>query len=189
MAYVKRTLAPGEEYLYRARFNWTYDFVTLVWALIGAAPVVLWLSALGEVGNDVAALAPAYTGFVVAAIVLASVLVTTRLVHKWTTVIAVTTARLVLKTGLIGRKAHDVNLDKIEEVLLHQPPLQRILGCGGMTVRGTGVAVIEFPVLAKPKEIRREIERAILRARERRNGLTENGAAKKIATGAETAPH
>ena len=165
MAYVRKTLAPGEEYLYRAKFNWTYDFGSWFWMIAGSAPLVMWLYAALSRDIQTASLGRAFSIVAFTALGLGALILMTRYVHKWTTVIAVTTVRLILKKGLIARDSHEVSLDKIEEVLVHQSFLGRILGYGLLTIRGTGIAVIEFPILARPMEIRREIETAVVRAR------------------------
>ncbi len=164
MAYVNKTLAPDEDYLYRAHFNWTYDFRSWFWLALGALPAAFWLGALIAGGQP-----PAFgkSFAILGGVAFASGLIifTLRYVHRWTTVIAVTSVRLILKTGLISRNAHEVSLDKIEEILVHQSFLGRILGYGALTIRGTGIAVISFPILGEPLHVRREIETAIVRAR------------------------
>lgn len=165
MGYVKNTLAPGEDYLYRARFNWTYDFGSWVWFFFSCIPAALWgyQRFQNYLRSDETGLL--FAGLIVGSLMLGTLFLLQRYIHKWTTVIAVTTVRLILKTGLVGRETHEVNLDKIEEVLVHQSFLGRILGYGVLTVRGTGIAVIEFPILARPMEIRREIETAVVGSR------------------------
>lgn len=165
MGYVKKTLAPSEEYVYRARFNWTYNFGSWLWFALGCIPAGFWLFQLFQNYLKIDAAGKAFTVFTVAALFLGVLILLQRYVHKWTTVIAVTSMRLILKTGLIARDSHEVNLDKIEEVLVHQSFLGRILGYGVLTIRGTGIAVIEFPILARPMEVRREIETAVVAAR------------------------
>ena len=173
MAYVKKTLAPGEEYIYRAHFNWTYDLNSWFWLALGLMPPLFWIYAFAQDYLYTSALSNAYIGLCVISFVLGAVISLQRYIHKWTTVIAVTTARLILKTGLIARDTHEVSLDKIEEVLMHQSFLDRIVGRGELTIRGTGIAVIEFPVLARPAEVRRKIEEAVVSAR----GLVKQAAA------------
>ncbi len=165
MAYVKKTLAPGEEYLYRAHFNWTYDVGSLFWLALGLTPPVFWVAAFAQEYLYTSALSNAFVILCVLCFFLGALITLQRYVHKWTTVIAVTTARLILKTGLIARDSHEVSLDKIEEVLVHQSFLDRIVGRGTLTIRGTGIAVIEFPVLARPMEVRRKIEEAVFSTR------------------------
>ena len=164
MAYVKKTLAPGEEYSYRAHFNWTYDFQSWFWFALGAVPALLWLLAYALRGA-VPATGPAFFIPAGAALAIGLVILTTRYVHRWTTVVALTNMRLIMKTGLIARKAHEVSLDKIEEVLVTQSFLGRIFGYGVLAVHGTGAAVIRFPILRKPVELRRRLETASAAAR------------------------
>ncbi len=178
MAYVKKTLAPGEEYLYRAHFNWTYDLESWFWLAVGLIPSAIWIQALARNYLYTSGLTNAFFVLCIVSIILASMIALQRYIHKWTTVIAVTTARLILKTGLIARETHEVTLDKIEEVLMHQSFLDRIVGRGTLTIRGTGIAVIEFPVLARPTVIRRKIEEAVVGAR---------GVVKQAATAAQAA--
>ena len=165
MGYVKNTLAPGEEYRYRARFNWTYDFATWFWFLLGCVPAAFWVYLFVKNYIQIPPDNLTFAAFTIASLFFGGLIMMRRYVHKWTTVIAITSLRLILKTGLVARESHEVNLDKIEEVLVHQSFLGRILGYGVLTIRGTGIAVIEFPILARPMEVRREIETAVAAAR------------------------
>lgn len=165
MGYVKKTLAPEEDYLYRAHFNWTYDVQSWFWFALGCAPIAIWLGSYIATNGAPPAFGTAFYGIGAAAFLLGLLILMTRFVHRWTTVIAVTSVRLIMKTGLVARETHEVNLDKIEEVLLSQSFLGRILGYGTLTIRGTGIAVIEFPILGQPMQIRRELETAVVRAR------------------------
>ncbi len=165
MAYVKNTLAPDEDYLYRAKFNWTYDVRSWFWFAIGLLPALLWFYGITKEYFRLEPFGAAFIFFSGSAFTLGLYILLSRYIHKWTTVVAVTSVRLILKTGLIARNAHEVMLDEIEEVIVQQSFLGRLLGYGLLTARGTGAAVVEFPILGKPIQIRREIETAIVRAR------------------------
>ncbi len=165
MGYVKHTLAPGEEYLYRAHFNWTYDVQSWFWLALSAVPTGMWLYALTADGLGRDFLSQSFGYLSGAALAVGALLCLSRFVRKWTTVIAVTSVRLILKTGMIARSSHEVMLDEIEEVLVDQSFLGRILGYGVLKVRGTGDAVVEFPIVGQPMKVRKEIETAIVRAR------------------------
>lgn len=173
MGYVKKTLAPGEDYRFRAHFNWTYDFQSWFWLLLGAIPLLIWAVALFSAG-PAPSMGAGFYSFADAAFLIGLVILTTRYVHRWTTVIAITSLRLILKTGLIARQSHEVPLDKIEEVFVNQSFLGRIFGYGVLTVHGTGVTAIEFPVLDKPVDLRRRLETAVSDAR--RKPAAENQA-------------
>lgn len=165
MPYVKKTLAPGEEYLYRAHFNWTYDVQSWLWFGAGCIPALFLF--LHLVGNNfsLAGAGGAYAFFSGGVFVIGAAIALFRYVHKWTTVIAVTSVRVLLKTGMIARTAHEVMLDEVEEVQMRQPFLGHILGYAILAVRGTGGERIEFPALGRPMRVRREIESAIVSAR------------------------
>ncbi|MEZ5893770.1 MAG: PH domain-containing protein [Parvularculaceae bacterium] len=165
MGYVRKTLAAGEEYLYRARFNWTYDLRSWMWFLMGCIPGAFWSFGFFRNYFRLDAGGEAAVFFSGAAFMLGAIIALSRYVRKWTTVIAVTSVRLILKTGLVARSAHEVTLTEIEEVLVSQTFLGRILGYGALTVRGTGGARIEFPIVGKPMKVRKEIEEAMARAR------------------------
>ena len=171
MGYVAKTLAPEEDYLYRAHFNWTYDFRSWFWFAFGLSPIILWVGAYGVTGAA-PGFGATFLAFAALALFSGVVILFARYVHRWVTVIAVTSLRLVFKTGLISRDTHEVTLDKVEEVLVHQTFLGRILGYGQLTIRGTGIAIIELPVLGEPVRIRREIETAIAAARAKTAGAT-----------------
>lgn len=99
MGYVKNTLAPGEEYLYRAKFNWTYDAHSWAWFLLGAAPAMVWLFQLFHNYLWVEKIDQLFTftaGFLFAA---SAIYLLYRYIQRWTTVVAVTSRRLILKRG------------------------------------------------------------------------------------------
>jgi len=160
MAYVKKTIGHDEAYIYRARFNWVYDFVSFFWLILGAAPLLLLLYFWVLEAVYPASLGRAFQFSSVAAFLLGSVIWIRRSIHKWTTVIAVTSTRVIHKRGLIARESQDINLNKIEEVVVRQSFWGRIFGFGRVTVRGTGVAVIELPPIDSPLRFRRVIEEA-----------------------------
>ena len=155
--YVQRTLGADEEVLFRARFHWTYDFVSWCWLLLGASPFVLLFflnraRPFDSWGDFWLAGAPG--GFT---LFLGFLLWLTRSIHEWTTEIVVTNYRFVYKRGWIARRTEEVSLEKIEEVNLRQSIWGRLLGYGELLVRGTGVGVFQLPPLAKPLQLRQTI--------------------------------
>ena len=169
MAYVKKTIGHDEAYIYRARFNWVYDFVSFFWLFFGAAPLLLHLYFWVADPVNLVSLGTAFQFISVAAFLLGSVIWIRRSIHKWTTVIAVTSTRVIHKRGFIARESQDINLNKIEEVVVRQSFWGRLFGFGRVTVRGTGVAVIEFPPIDSPLRFRRVIEEAAHDARASRD--------------------
>lgn len=159
MTYVEKTLAPGEEIVAQARFNWTYSIEPCFWFLAGISPLLYALVQQALTGTALGDPAWLYSFCAVPA-VLGFLLIVRHLIHMWTTEVVVTTSRMVLKLGLIARSTKEVSLNKIEEISLQQSILGRIFNYGMVTLRGTGVGVIELPNLNDPVELRRVMERA-----------------------------
>lgn len=82
------------------------------------------------------------------------------MVIRATTEIAVTNERLIYKKGLIARYVGEINIDRIEGVLVYQQFWGRILGYGRVIVRGMGVGEVMLPTIAEPVELRRAIQEA-----------------------------
>jgi hypothetical protein len=161
MSYVDKTLAGGEEVVYRAHFNWTYSFFPVLWFAVGSAPVIMYALMQFSLSPPV----PyeelrAGWWFAWIAFGIGSLILTLHLIVLVTTEIVVTTFRFVYKTGLIARNTQEVSLGKIEEVTLKQTVWGRIFGYGKLVIRGTGVGVIELPNLDDPIRVRRIIENA-----------------------------
>jgi len=129
-SYVERTLAPGEEILYRVRFHWLYK----LWAVFNLVFFGIFLVGI-------------YVFFRV-------------LIRIWTTEIVVTNDRLVMKTGFIARRTEEVSLDKIEEINVVQSFWGRIFDFGKVDVRGTGEGNIQIPVIDDPLGLRKAIQSA-----------------------------
>jgi hypothetical protein len=130
LSYVEKTLAPGEEIVFRAHFPWIYTLNSVL-ALVLLGPFVIGIFIFFE-----------------------------RMFRKWTTEIVVTNHRLVVKTGWIARKSQEVSLEKVEEIKLDQSFWGRILDYGSLDIRGTGVGNIQLPNIDDPVGLRLAINSA-----------------------------
>lgn len=81
-------------------------------------------------------------------------------VRIWTTEIAVTSHRLIKKTGLIALHTEELSINNIEGVRVDQGFWGRVLGFGHLRIEGTGVDKIELPPIADPVAFRAAIETA-----------------------------
>lgn len=79
-------------------------------------------------------------------------------VHMSTTEFAVTNQRVVFKRGLFTRVTEEIAVDAVEAVSVNQSFWGRIFNFGRVTVRGTGEAMIVFPVMDQPVTFRQAIE-------------------------------
>ena len=77
------------------------------------------------------------------------------LIDRWTSEFAITKKRVIMKVGLISRKALEMNLSKIESVNVEQTIMGRILGYGTISIIGTGGTRESFARISKPMEFRR----------------------------------
>ena len=82
------------------------------------------------------------------------------LIRQATTEIAVTSHRLVKKTGLISLHTEELSLNNIEGVRVDQGFWGRILGFGHLRIEGTGVDAVQLPTIADPVAFRAAIETA-----------------------------
>lgn len=128
MGYIEKSLGQGEVVVDKAHFHWWYTFKA-------------WLA------------------LIVLGIVLVGIwMFFSMMIRKWTTEIAVTSHRFVIKTGLFRLDTNEIALHNIEGVRVHQNLWGRILGYGTLRIEGTGVDAIEIPSIARPVDFRRAIE-------------------------------
>ena len=85
------------------------------------------------------------------------------------TEIAVTTRRIIVKTGYISRKTVEINLNKVESLQVDQGMLGRMLDFGTLVIAGTGASHEPIVRIAEPLEFRK----AFISAQDagRRDGL------------------
>ncbi|MCH2037326.1 MAG: PH domain-containing protein [Rickettsiales bacterium] len=76
---------------------------------------------------------------------------------------AVTTRKIISKTGLVSVDTKELSLERIEGIKVHQTMMDRMIGRGDLTISGIGLEQIDIKGLAKPSQFRiaalRTIER------------------------------
>lgn len=131
MAFPRRLLTEGEEVVVELRPHWAF----LGW------PLVAGMAALGlTIGISVAfPHAPAGFGYVVLGVLAVAVLWLAGRVLRWiTTSLVLTTARLVERSGVLGRRALELRLERINELSYHQSLPARLVRTGELTVETGG---------------------------------------------------
>lgn len=113
--YTRHVLRPSEEVITVGRFHWLYT-----------ATAVLCLLLLGR--------------FLIGILIFARIMIV-----KWTTEIVITPDRLIYKRGWIVRHVEELAFDRIEEVVLDQTVIGRMLGYGRIVAAGTGRGTIRLP--------------------------------------------
>ena len=149
MGYVDEILEPGEKVVFKTRLSWTLYVPAFIEALVAIA--LTFFSA-------------SVAGFGVAVFVLAALAAVAALVsflrawfRRWTTEIAVTDRRVVLKRGFIRRHTVEMNMQKVESVDVDQTQIGRLFDYGTVTIRGTGSTLESFRMIDKPLKLRSAI--------------------------------
>lgn len=81
-------------------------------------------------------------------------------VRQTTSEFAVTTDRVVVKTGLLTRNTIEIQLAKVESVQVQQDLLGRLLNYGTITVSGTGGTHEPFSLIDDPMNFRKAVQAA-----------------------------
>jgi uncharacterized membrane protein YdbT with pleckstrin-like domain len=82
-------------------------------------------------------------------------------IRRNATEMAVTTRRVVIKTGLASRKTIEMLLNKVETIEVNEPGMGRVLGYGSITMVGTGGTSEVFHKMARPLEFRNAAQQEI----------------------------
>ena len=139
MSYVDRVVQPGEDIVYRVPLHWVIYAPGLACLAIGIAGLA-GAASLGshEPGQGPGIVQLGLAGVGLIALFAAAVSLIGAFIHRRTTEIAVTSRRVIYKTGLIRRLTSEISVTKIETVLVEQGILGRILNYGTVIIRGTG---------------------------------------------------
>ncbi len=151
MGYAERVLQPGETIAYRARLHWIIYF----------GGMVLVVVAIGFAVGAVALKQETIRVGLMLAAVIALFLGLTQLIRAWivavNTEIIVTSRRVIYKTGFISRNTVEMNLDKVESVLVQQSLLGRALDYGEVIIRGVGAGLEPIANIGAPLQLHRHI--------------------------------
>jgi uncharacterized membrane protein YdbT with pleckstrin-like domain len=152
MSYVDDNLLPGEEVIYEAELHWSIFLYPLAWFLAGLAIAVYAfanhdspLSGFECLGS-LLLLFMAFVGALTAALLVS------------TTEFALTDRRIIAKHGILQRRSLEIQLAKVESIRVIQPILGMILNYGTVSVVGTGGTYETFRNIAKPQELRKQVQ-------------------------------
>jgi len=77
--------------------------------------------------------------------------------RKLTTEIAVTDRRVIYKSGMMQTHTDEMNMDKVESVLVDQSVLGRFLNYGTINIHGTGEGLENLRYISSPISLRNAI--------------------------------
>ena len=78
--------------------------------------------------------------------------------ERWTTEIAITDRRIILKRGFIRRDTAEMHMEKVESVDVSQSLIGRMLDYGDVTVRGTGAGLETLRQIDSPLDFRNHVK-------------------------------
>ena len=138
--------------LYATKISWTTYIPGL---LVLVAAIVVYRSPGSMVPS------PAWVAASAGLIVLcgcACILLFREWFERWTTEIAITNRRIILKRGFIRRDTAEMHMDKVESVDVNQSLLGRLFDYGDVTVRGTGAGLETLRLIDAPVEFRNHVK-------------------------------
>jgi uncharacterized membrane protein YdbT with pleckstrin-like domain len=163
MSYIDASLIPGEKVVYQTRLHWIVMLGHILFALfvLGAPAAILLFYARKEQAESSAQ--NVQVMLVAAGVLLVSgvVVIIAGLVRRNATEMAVTTRRVVIKTGLAARKTIEMLLNKVESVEVRESATGRMLGYGTIVLIGTGGTSEPFHKIAHPLEFRSRVQQQI----------------------------
>ncbi len=150
MAYSEQTLGQNEKLIYEAHFHPLYyaaAWVSVIFCMALAIGALVFATGMAKLG--LLCIGAAGLGVVLY-----------QMIPIWTTEIAVTNHRVVIKRGWLTRSTTELQLKNIEQVNFHQGLLGRMFGFGKIVIHGTGVDDMILPNIARPTSLVKAIEDA-----------------------------
>jgi hypothetical protein len=161
MGYIEKTLVPGEKVVYKTRLHWIVMFGHFVLALLflGVAGYMLFYAYHHQdmPPNNLHMLEGGAAGVALVGVVVFLM----GSIRRNATEMAVTTRRVVIKTGLASRRTIEMLLNKVETIEVTEPGFGRMLGYGSILIIGTGGTSEPFHRMAHPLEFRSHVQQQI----------------------------
>jgi uncharacterized membrane protein YdbT with pleckstrin-like domain len=161
MSYVQDNLMPNEKVLFWARIHPAVSFPTVLCFLLALGFVAL---PFGVRGQPQAA-AATFSAFLLCTsgmfFAVAMVFGLQALIRVFTTEFGITTRRVIAKSGFLRSRTLEVLLSNVENVMVEQNLVGRLLDFGTVTVIGAGGTRQSFRLVAAPMTLRMVISQAM----------------------------
>lgn len=154
MSYVKENLTRGERIIHTTNLHWIIFFESFSIILTG-----LFFTYLGvQYSNTLGTLAywVEYMSFFI--LCFGGVKFLAELLRFTSSEFAVTSERVIIKTGILERKSLAMHLNKIESIEIEQSLTGRVFGFGSIIITGTGNAESRFDLLKGPSKFRQQMQ-------------------------------
>lgn len=153
--YLAKVLRPGEKILAERKLHWIIYFPVIAWLALG---IIAWFSTGTILAVYFGIVAPAAGAWTFALFGCIALLKAPAIwLKRRATEIAVTDRRVIYKTGLIRRHTTEMNMDKVESVLVDQSVIGRFLNYGTIHIRGTGIGIENLHYISSPISFRNTV--------------------------------
>jgi uncharacterized membrane protein YdbT with pleckstrin-like domain len=150
MSYVQRIIQPGEQIIRIGHRHWIIYRKAIFVAVLAIAAFIF-----GHHNYN-------YRDFAMVGGGILSAIALLFFIGAWfrqaITEIAVTNKRVIYKVGFINRHTVEMNIDKVETVIVDQSIPGRLLNYGTIHIKGTGQGIENLREIAAPIELRNAIE-------------------------------
>jgi uncharacterized membrane protein YdbT with pleckstrin-like domain len=160
LSYVEKHLIPGESVQYQTKLHWIvmlgHAAIAILLALLAIAIPITWAS-LGRKAKGSSVPGAVYL-FALMCFLVGGALFFVGMLRRNATEMAVTSKRVIVKTGVVDRRTTEILLSRIESVAVEEPALGRLFGYGTVIVRGTGGTPEVFEKIYHPLEFREQVQ-------------------------------
>lgn len=166
--YLSKSLLSSEKIMHQAQTHWFFyiDFGAVLVVIFSSyllifnpafvsenmPTVSLWLPKI--ISKEMLEFSVWYLG-IIALLFIGLMMLWEAFVTGQTTELAVTSKRILFKSGLLNRTVIEVKLRRFESITISQNPLGLILGYGTITITGMGGIKISVPNIVAPFRLRR----------------------------------
>jgi uncharacterized membrane protein YdbT with pleckstrin-like domain len=150
MSYVERVLQPGEDVLYATKLHWWIYLPAIGPLILSAALGLGSLFVTPELGIALIIAAGIFLVIAIPGFIRA-------FIARATTELAVTSRRVIHKTGLFRRRTFEMNVSQVESVGVEQSILGRIFGFGELAIYGAGGNPQRIPTISDPLSFRSHV--------------------------------
>jgi len=155
MSYIQKTLMPDEQILYYTHPHWIIFASTLLWLL-----VVFFLPAITPHAIADFVIFNYTFGQWLVGVILVLMLynLLSNLISYRASEYAITSKRIIMKTGFISRHSFEVFLQRVESIQVSQSIFGRLMNYGTIVIGGVGGSKDAFYFIPDPLAFRQQVQ-------------------------------
>jgi membrane protein YdbS with pleckstrin-like domain len=151
VAYPRRLLNDHETVVVDLHPHW--------WCLVGPVVLLVMAMSLGVaalVSTDAQTVPRSVAGYACLVLIVAAACWLIARSLRWvTTAFAITTQRVILRSGVLAKRGIEIPLDRVNTVMSSQGPLERLVGAGDLVIESGGeFGVQRFEDIRNPDRVK-----------------------------------